>query len=69
MMKRAMVDVHKVLPKHSSKLLVTVHDELGTSVPDKEAATALASVMNSCVTLLVPVSSDIELGPNWGELS
>ena len=69
--KRAMVDAYRaglfnVLTPH-----VTVHDELGVSVPKTkegvEAFQELQHVMENAVTLKVPVVADAEIGPSWGE--
>jgi DNA polymerase I-like protein with 3'-5' exonuclease and polymerase domains len=46
--------------------LVTVHDELGFSVPNREVARHIAHLMETCVTLEVPSKVDVELGPSWG---
>jgi len=46
--------------------LVTVHDELGFSVPDRTTARTIATLMENCVTLQVPSKVDVELGPSWG---
>jgi DNA polymerase-1 len=70
-MKKAMVDIWESglceeLPQH-----ITVHDELGCSVPDnargKEAYKEMVHIMANTVPLKVPVVVDSELGPNWGE--
>lgn len=45
---------------------VTVHDELGFSVPDRKTARHIAELMENCVTLQVPSKVDVELGPSWG---
>jgi DNA polymerase I-like protein with 3'-5' exonuclease and polymerase domains len=51
---------------------VTVHDELGHSVPrTKEGAEAKAEIkhtMETCLTLSIPIKADEESGPSWGEV-
>lgn len=63
MMKRAMVALHRegIVP------LVTVHDELGLSIETDAEARFVEEVMCNCVKLAVPVTADVEVGPNWGE--
>jgi DNA polymerase I-like protein with 3'-5' exonuclease and polymerase domains len=50
--------------------LLTVHDELGSSVPrtsaGDEAGRELTRVMERAVKLRVPVLVESERGPNWG---
>lgn len=63
-MKKAMVDLYEqmgVVP------LVTVHDELGLSVPDRKTAEQQQQVMLDAVELMVPNAADLEYGPTWGE--
>ena len=62
-MKKAMVDLYEqegVVP------LVTVHDELGLSVPDRATAERYQQVMLESVTLAIPNAADLEYGPTWG---
>lgn len=64
MVKKAMVDLHEqegVVP------LVTVHDELGLSIPDRESAKRYMEIMTNSTPLVIPVAADMEIGPNWGE--
>lgn len=49
--------------------LVQVHDELGYSVASVEEARLAEKGMIECVELLVPSKVDLELGPNWGDVS
>ena len=62
--KKAMIECYKetgMLP------LVQVHDELAFSVPTREAAERLKTIMETCVKLEVPSMVDLEIGPSWGE--
>ena len=47
--------------------LVTIHDENGVSVPNKEKAKEVMEIMKTCVKLRVPLKVDGDLGPSWGE--
>lgn len=47
--------------------LVTVHDENGLSVASKKKAHEAAEIMRSCIKLRVPLKTDIDVGPSWGE--
>jgi DNA polymerase I-like protein with 3'-5' exonuclease and polymerase domains len=72
LMKKAMLEcynqgVFDVLVPH-----VTVHDELGVSVPKSklgvEAFVEMRHIMEACIELKVPIKADAEIGPSWGEL-
>ena len=64
MTKQAMVDCYY---DHGSLPLVSVHDELGFSVKDREHAEHLSQVMSNAIPLEVPVVCDVELGSSWGD--
>ncbi len=57
------------------KVQLQVHDELDLSVENREEAEALADIMRSPdimrngKQIKVPMRVDVEIGPNWGELS
>lgn len=72
-MKKGMYDAYNagvfdVLMPH-----ITVHDELGVSVPKTvegiEAYKELVHVMESCITLDVPLRVDCDLGNSFGDLT
>lgn len=75
LMKLAMIEVQKTLPKisPSSKMILQVHDELVFEVPEKEvnaAATLLEKVMEGVyLELKVPIQVDISYGGNWKEMT
>ena len=50
---------------------ITVHDELGVSIPKTlqgvEAYRELKHVMENVVKLKVPIIAEAEIGPSWGE--
>jgi DNA polymerase I len=74
-LKRAMIDVHRVLearPARGSgvraRMILTVHDELLFEVPREEADEVAALVkqhMEAAADLAVPLTVDIGIGENW----
>lgn len=73
LMKKALHDMYHagifdVLPPH-----LTVHDEIDVSVPKTkegiEAFVEAKHIMETCVDLKVPIIADMEIGPNWAELT
>ena len=71
-LKRAMIDVHARLlaARLRTRMILTVHDELLYEAPKSEADAAAAlvrEVMESAVTLKVPLTVDIGIGENWKE--
>jgi len=73
LLKKAMVDsweagLYEILTPH-----LTVHDELDVSIPRtriaREAFRELRRIMETAVLLKVPVISDGEVGPSWGDLT
>ena len=73
LIKLAMISISQDLPKLSpgSKIVLQVHDELVLEVPEKEldkVATFVKKTMESVYQLPVPLSVDLEIGKNWGEL-
>lgn len=57
--------IYDVLTPH-----ITVHDEMGVSVPKTkigiEAYRELKHIMETCLTLKVPIVADAEVGDSWG---
>jgi DNA polymerase-1 len=73
-MKMAMVNVHRALREQGlqTRLLLQVHDELIAEAPEAEVTTAarlLREVMSGVYKLNVPLSVNLEAGPNWEEMS
>ncbi|MDO8490130.1 MAG: DNA polymerase I [bacterium] len=70
--KFAMIAVHKEIQKIKNvHLLLQVHDELVFEVANdvvQDVATKIQKIMESVVTLEVPVIVDLKYGPNWGEM-
>ena len=53
-------------------MLLQVHDELVIECPDEEVAAVVALVrqcMQSAYALRVPLKVDVEVGPNWRDLT
>ena len=70
--KLAMIAAHKALKeaKVRSRILLQVHDELVLEVPKEEVeqvSSILREAMEQVVSLSVPLSIDINYGPNWAE--
>ena len=68
--KMAMIEVDKMLPKGQAKMLLQVHDELVFEVDADiadELAPKLAQVMQSVVKLSVPLIVEVGKGMNWDE--
>ncbi|WP_168383405.1 DNA polymerase I [Acinetobacter indicus] len=68
--KMAMVEVDKMLPRDQAKMLLQVHDELvfevDANVAD-ELAPKLTEVMQSVIELSVPLVVEVGKGQNWDE--
>ena len=68
--KIAMVRLHEVLQNYQARLLLQVHDELVLEVPPNEWSELqpqIKSVMESAVSLSVPLVVDVRAGENWME--
>lgn len=72
LMKKSMLECYKagvfdVLHPH-----VTVHDELDVSMPKTlagiEAGQEMHRIMETCITLKVPIKAEPEVGPNWADI-
>lgn len=72
-MKKAMYDSYNAGLFNTLIPHLTVHDELDVSVPKTkegiEALKELKHIMETCVTLKVPITADLETGENWGNVS
>ncbi len=68
--KLAMVKLHEVLQNYQARLLLQVHDELVLEVPPtewEELQPQIKSVMESAVSLSVPLLVEVRSGNNWME--
>jgi DNA polymerase I-like protein with 3'-5' exonuclease and polymerase domains len=50
-------------------LQLQVHDELDLTVEHRQEAEELATIMREAIPVNVPMKVDVEIGPNWGEVS
>jgi DNA polymerase I len=72
-LKKAMIDVHLALPRVAggrARMILTVHDELLFEAPEAaadETVSAVRQLMESAVTLSVPLTVDVGVGKNWKE--
>jgi DNA polymerase-1 len=71
-LKRAMIDVHARLRATApgARMILTVHDELLYEAPEaaaEDVAGLVREVMESAVTLKVPLTVDVGIGDNWKE--
>jgi DNA polymerase-1 len=73
-LKKAMIDVHEALVARArakagtTRMILTVHDELLFEAPEAEAAEVAALVkdlMERAFPLDVPLTVDVGMGPNW----
>lgn len=63
--KKAMVDIFKA----GFHPLIQLHDELGFSFANKEDAYKCSKLMQEALpAITIPMTTDIECGPSWGEL-
>ncbi|MBE9108103.1 DNA polymerase I [Nodosilinea sp. LEGE 07298] len=68
--KIAMIRLHELLKDYQANLLLQVHDELIFEVPPAEwdeLEDKITAVMESAVTLKVPLKVEAHAGPNWME--
>ena len=63
--KKAMLDADAA----GFNIQLQVHDELDMSVESKEHAQQLGEIMKDSLQLQVPNKVDVEVGPNWGDIS
>ncbi len=73
-MKIAMIELHDRLRKdrYRTRLLLQVHDELVLETPPEEQAAVVSLVretMEHAYRLDVPLKVDVEVGPNWRDLT
>lgn len=72
LMKKAMVDIYKSGVLDYAPMHLTVHDELGFSVPQGnkqlEIIKEIKHLMETAIPLRVPVVAEASIGPNWGDV-
>lgn len=68
--KTAMVELDQVIDWKTTKMHLTVHDELDFSVPKGKAGDRITrdikEVMEHCAAFTVPIIAECKRGPNWG---
>ncbi|MBI5766112.1 DNA polymerase I [Candidatus Falkowbacteria bacterium] len=72
LIKLAMIEIHKELPKISpkTKMILQVHDELVFEVPEKDikkVAEFVQEAMCRVYKLRAPIEAEVSAGDNWGE--
>lgn len=62
--KRAMVDCYRAghLP------LLQLHDDLSFSIQERAAAIQIQRLMVDAIKLIIPVKTDMKIGPSWGQV-
>jgi DNA polymerase-1 len=73
-MKIAMIRLHARLKTdgYRTRLLLQVHDELVLETPPEEqdaVVTLVRDTMSTAYALVVPLKVDVEVGPNWRDLT
>jgi len=71
MLKLAMINVHRRLQGTSTRMLLTVHDELDFEMPmaDTSLVEPIREDMMNALPLSVPIEVDAKLGPNWNDMT
>jgi DNA polymerase-1 len=71
MIKLAMLESHKALANSSTRMLLTVHDELVFELKNGEESVVprLRACMEDALPLNVPIEVDAKLGPNWNDMT
>lgn len=71
MIKKAMVEIEKVLENKSCQMILQVHDELLFECDPKDlekTAKLVKQKMETALELSVPIVVDLKTGSNWGEM-
>lgn len=63
--KEAMLKVYQA--GYGSHILLQVHDELDSSIPEPKIGHEIAAIMRDAVPLRIPSKVDCEIGPTWGD--
>lgn len=71
MLKLAMINVHRQLRGSSTRMLLTVHDELVFEMLEKDVdcVEPIRQAMQDALPLSVPVEVDAKVGPNWNDMT
>jgi len=68
LLKQAIIDYAQVAPVGGGQLLCTVYDEINISLPTDSDPRVLRDTMCAAMKLDVPITADLESGPNWADL-
>jgi DNA polymerase-1 len=69
LIKKAMVEVDKIIDWDEAVMHLTVHDELDFSLPKGSVGRKYAKIIKEAMEsfdLTVPIKVDVEVGPDWG---
>lgn len=58
----------RAMKRAGKKLQLQIHDEADLTVYSHREALEIGEIMQSAVTLSVPMRVDVEVGPSWGQL-
>ncbi|MDP2664885.1 MAG: DNA polymerase, partial [bacterium] len=70
-MKLAMVNVYEAIPEQKARMILQIHDELLFEVPSgtmRKTLEEIREIMEKAFPLEVPLTIDVSIGKNWGEL-
>jgi DNA polymerase-1 len=78
-LKVKLVEIHKILKSTDGRILLSVHDEINTSLPKGKEGEALSEAIRESmecfdgvhcpIKFRVPIRSSVGIGPNWWEAS
>jgi DNA polymerase-1 len=68
LLKQAIIDYAQVAPVGGGSLLCTVYDEINISLPPDSDPNVLRDTMCAAMKLDVPITADLDSGPNWADL-
>ncbi|MDD2773145.1 MAG: DNA polymerase I [Elusimicrobiales bacterium] len=69
--KKAMLEIHRLLARESAAMLLQVHDELVFEIPKSDLrrlAPQLKHLMETAYQLKVPLLADMKCGENWRDM-
>jgi DNA polymerase-1 len=68
LLKEAIIQYSNAKPLGTGQLLGTVYDELNISMSPDADPRLLRDIMCTAMTLDVPITADLEVGPSWADL-
>jgi DNA polymerase-1 len=69
--KKAMLEVYKLLENEKARMTLQVHDELVFEIPAGDVerlAPSIKEIMEGAYKLRVPLVAELKAGPNWAEM-